>query len=329
MISSVPIVTHTRSDDPPADWRERILSTLASEGITEPSYVPGWRLFLINFTKLCGLIGLPGGILILLNFFLPDRFAPQVILCLLLSYPLSFLVFSKRLRILVRTAQVELHGRSPSHAVRNARHPPIFYLRAFSFDDEATVTPLKHFIGGRTAEMRLISRMRRYAPVLAIATPNEPDRALGALRFHVTEARWEDVVKTIVPCCRLVVWVTGNTRGLNWEIRHLVASLSPHRLLLWPHANIKTVNTLRQDWAVTAEPRNAEWRQFVDAHVDVFPKPLPHDITDIRFVAFDSDWTPIPVPGARYPARQADAFTDPKGLLAGLTSLLKETFHSA
>jgi hypothetical protein len=207
----------------------------------------------------------------------------------------------------------------------NARHPPIFYLRAFSFDDEAAVTPF--YLEAITAEMRLISRMRRYAPVLAIARPNEPDRALGALRFHVTDARWEDVVKTIVPCCRLVVWVTGNTRGLNWEIQELVASLPPRRLLLWPHANIRTAKTLRLDWAITAGQRNAEWRQFVDAHVDVFPKPLPHDITDIRFVAFDSDWTPIPVPGARYPARYS--FTDPKGLLAGLTSLLKEAFHSA
>ncbi len=37
--------------EPPADWRERLLNTLASDGISEPPYVPVWRLALINYLK--------------------------------------------------------------------------------------------------------------------------------------------------------------------------------------------------------------------------------------------------------------------------------------
>ena len=41
---------------PPADWRERLLTTLASDGVSEPPYVPVWRLVLINYSKACAWI---------------------------------------------------------------------------------------------------------------------------------------------------------------------------------------------------------------------------------------------------------------------------------
>lgn len=180
-----------------------------------------------------------------------------------------------------------------------AKRAPIFYLRAFSFDASAAV---QSHIGQFAPEEMLIRHMRGYAPVLAIAKPNDRNSALGALRFHVTDARWEAVVKDIVPCCQLVVWVSGSTRGLTWEIEHLISSLAPHRLLLWPNVNLEASKSWRNAWEGTARQRNADWQQFVDAHADVFPKPLPRDIAETRFVAFDADWTPIPIPSARYPA---------------------------
>ncbi len=332
MASSAPTITPARPADPPEDWRERIVAALASEGVTEPPYVPVWRLIVINAAKVAGLTYLnflPLFIVLLLAPHVSERAFLVLFLGSLLAVPLLYLTYtSKRLRIAGRTSRVEWRGRNPTHAVMTARHPPIFYLRAFSFDDTAAVMPVKHWIAP-TAEMTLILRMRGYAPVLAIAKPNKDDSALGALRFHVTDARWEEVVKAIVPCSRLVVWVTGSTRGLNWEIEHLVSSLAPHRLLLWPHVNVETADSFRRDWLATAARRNAEWRQFVDAHIDVFPKPLPRDITDIRLVAFDADWTPIPIPSARYPAWQKDAYTDPKGLVAGLHAFLEETFRTS
>jgi hypothetical protein len=252
MAFSVPTVTLTRPANPPQDWRERILAALASEGVTEPPYVPVWRLLLINGVKVAGLTYLnflPLFIVLALAPYISERVFSVLFLGSLLAIPIIFLTYtSKRLRIAGRTSRVEWRRRNPTHAVMTAQNPPIFYLRAFSFDDVTAVMPLKHWIAP-TAEMALILRMRRYAPVLAIATPNETDSALGALRFHVTDARWEEVVKAIVPCCGLVVWVTGNTRGLNWEIEHLVSNLAPHRLLLWPHVNVETANTFPEGLA--------------------------------------------------------------------------------
>jgi hypothetical protein len=325
MPSSVPTVLHDRLAEPPQDWRERILRVLASEGVTQPPYVPAWRLFVVNMAKIVGMefLGvLPTMAVMFAIPYLSGRAFLLLLIGSLIADVIIHVCLLARLKDTGRRMRVEWGGSNPTHAVSVSRDAPIFYLRAFTFDKVAAVLPRW---GGLSAEEILIRRMRRYAPVLAIATPNENEVGLGALRFHVTDARWEAVVKEIVPCCRLVVWVTGGSRGLNWEIEHLVSSLAPHRLLLWPSANAETAKTFRQDWKVTARQRDAEWQQFVDAHADVFPQPLPRDITDIRFVAFDADWTPIPIPSARYPARSY-AFIDPKRLTAGLHAFLEEAY---
>lgn len=326
MPSSVPTLLHERLAEPPQDWRERILRVLASEGVTEPPYVPAWRLFVINMAKVFGLeflSFLPTLAVALAIPFLPGReFLALLIGSLFADAMIIYVYTGARMNIAARRWRVEWGGCNPIHTIKGSRDAPIFYLRAFTFDRVAAV---QSSWGGLSPEEILIRRMRRYAPVLAIATPNEREAGLGALRFHVTDARWEAVVKEIVPCCRLVVWVTGGSRGLNWEIEHLVGSLAPHRLLLWPSANLDTAKSYRQDWNATARQRDAEWQQFVDAHADVFPQPLPRDIADIRFVAFDPDWTPIPIPSARYPARRY-AFIDPKRLTAGLHAYLEEIY---
>jgi hypothetical protein len=315
--------------DPPG-WREGILRALASEGVTEPPYVPVWRLALINTIVVSAwtcLNVLPLFAVLLAFPYLSFSEFIYLFYASLLVIPLIFIKFtSKRLRVLGRKSRVDWRGRNATHAVMKARRAPIFYLRAFMFDESAGELPFKHW-GGYSPEMILILRMRRYAPVLAIAKPHENQTGLGALRFAVTNPHWEDVVKAIVPCCRLVVWVTGNTPGLNWEIGHLIHSLPPHRLLLWPSVNIVTANVWKKDWAKTAHQRNTAWQQFVEAHKDVFPKPLPRDISDIRFLAFDRDWSPIPIPGPRYPYLRGEGLQDPKGLVTGLRAFLEERFR--
>jgi hypothetical protein len=320
--------------DPPG-WREGILRALASEGVTEPAYVPVWRLVLINTTVIVAWVFLP--FLPLFAVLLAAAYVPFSVFAFflfasLLAIPVIFIKFiSKRIPMLGRRSRVDWRGRNATHAVKNARRAPIFYLRSFMFDEEAGELPFKHWVG-YTPEMTLILRLRRYSPVLAIAKPHENQTGLGALRFAVTDEHWEEVVKAIIPCCRLVVWVTGNTPGLNWEIEHLVASLPPDRLLLWPSMNImtaswKTAHSWEKDWAETAYQRNTAWLQFVDAHKEVFPKPLPRDISDIRFIAFDRDWSPIPVPGPRYPYQTGENLQDPKGLIMGLRAFLNEKFR--
>ena len=87
------------------------------------------------------------------------------------------------------------------------------------------------------------------------------------------------------------IWTTGHTEGLRWEIKHLLESVPPQKLLLWLHVNIG-------NWK-KAE-RDSEWEKFRAAYKDVFPKELPADAARMRFIAFEDDWSPIPIPGPGY-----------------------------
>jgi hypothetical protein len=166
--------------------------------------------------------------------------------------------------------------------------------------------------------MMLVLLLRRFAPVLAIGRPGEAAPPPGALRFQVTDARWQATVESIVPCCQLIVWVSGHTSGLRWEIEHLVKSLPPQRLLLWPHVGI-------HQWS--RKRRAVEWERFLDGHGDVFPKALPRDIAGIRFIAFEADWTPVPIPGIRYPVTILDRLKYLHRSTMGLRSFLEERFR--
>jgi hypothetical protein len=317
--------------EPPADWRERLLNTLASDGISEPPYVPVWRLVLVNYLKVCAwillalflLYGIPAAA----GQLMTEAASAWVLPIWLIGVAIVLFWFVwPHAQNAVRQFKMELAGRNPSHAVMKAHRPPIFYLRSFAFDQTASAAPkwLQRLLtvgsgaaAASTPEMNLVRQLRRYAPVLAIGRPGEVHPPPGAMRFYVTDARWEATVKSIVPCCDLVVWVSGNTRGLGWEIEQLIKSLPPQRLLLWPHVHI---NKLKR------QQRDAEWLRFVDSHCDVFPKPLPRDVGTTRFIAFDADWTPLAIPNARYPAVLMDRMDLSRDTL-GLRSFLKERFR--
>jgi hypothetical protein len=260
--------------EPPVDWRERLLSTLASDGVSEPPYVPVWRLALINYLRVCAWMLLA----LLLIYGIPAA-AGQFMTETASNWVLSIWLIG---------VAIVLFWFIWPHA-QNAVRP----------------------------EMNLVRELRRYAPVLAIGRPGELHPPPGAMRFHVTDARWEATVKSIVPCCDLVVWVSGNTQGLGWEIEQLIKTLPPQRLLLWPHVHINKL---------TRQQRDAEWLRFVDGHSDVFPKPLPRNVGSTRFIAFDADWTPLSVPSARYPVVMMDRMDLNQNTL-GLRSFLRERFR--
>jgi len=327
-MTSDTVISTGVSADPPADWRERVLRALSSEGVSEAPHMPLWRLYLIHFAKFLGWLLLASAVVyapVAVALADPNISDKQGALFAALWWlTVTPVVLGKfvgpRFMETGRIFRSELYGRNPSHAVTTALRPPIFYLRSFAFDKTASTTPSYAL----TPEMLVTFQMRRYAPVIAIGRPGESHPPPGALRFHVTDEHWEAVVKQIVPCCQLVLWVTGNTTGLNWEIKQLVASLAPKRLLLWPNMNLEGANRYTINWKANAGQRNIEWCSFVDAHSGLFPKPLPRDITNVRFIAFDADWTPLPIPSHRYSEEFRDRLIDARGVTGGLRAFLRE-----
>jgi hypothetical protein len=94
-----------------------------------------------------------------------------------------------------------------------------------------------------------------------------------------------------------VVWVTGTTEGLRWELRHLREALPPEKLVLWAHPHLLGL----------AQPQaEQEWTRFCETLGSVLPVPLPRELGDARFFYFQKDWTAFRI-SARGPNADAAA----------------------
>ncbi|MFO0917884.1 MAG: hypothetical protein U0872_06155 [Planctomycetaceae bacterium] len=205
---------------------------------------------------------------------------------------LLFLLFTvgvlSRLRIYFLRQARQAGARSAEDELsRIGARRPILYLRSFALD-RAIGRPswLERYLGFNplpNAEQLLTVELKKLGPVIAIGRPGEKLPALGAARFYVSHERWQEKVVDVLECAQLVVWATGVTEGLRWEISHLAANIHPRRLILWAHPHL-----LRG----SAAQREAEWKKFRETLGAVFPKPLPETLGDARFFVFDGDWNP-------------------------------------
>jgi len=145
-------------------------------------------------------------------------------------------------------------------------------------------------LGGVIAllEPLIIRQLIAFGPVLAIGRPDEFEPPLGAMRFYVRHDIWEPTVERIARDCQLIVWTSGFTKGLQWELKHLLHSVEPSKLVIWLHMQL--IDGPEGE-------RQAQWDRFLELYGDSFPKPLPRDLDEMYFIAFDKDWNPIAVRG--------------------------------
>ncbi len=200
-----------------------------------------------------------------------------------------FVLARVRNMFLRRAWQSSARSAEDELARRGARRP-IFYLRSFGLDKRIGRPSIpERLLGTRpmnNVEQFLTRDLREIGPVIAIGRPDEKLPALGAARFYVAHDLWQQKVAEVLPHSQLVVWATGVTEGLGWEISHLVENVDPQKIIIWAHPHL-----LR----VSPKKREAEWAQFRQVLGDRFPKPMPETLGETRFIVFDKDWNPIPV----------------------------------
>jgi hypothetical protein len=294
-------------DDFPPDWRERLTAVLTSPGVTQPSHTSRARAWGLHLVRSAGvtawmLLWIAAAGLLAGALMPPVPPWAEAAIPAMLIVPVLAAAFAIRPRFLRFGAERFRVWRTenPARALAAATRPPVLYLRSFNFD-AATATETGQ--GGArflpfmrevlpSVEQNLVAILSRFAPVLAIGRPGELTPPAGAaLRFYVDDERWRGAIAALVPLCGIVVWATGHTPGLQWEIAHLVERKHPEQLLLWVHAHVVGGSPLAQQ---------AEWDRFRAICGGVFPQPLPDDIAHVRFIAFDRDWTPRPCPGPGY-----------------------------
>ena len=163
-----------------------------------------------------------------------------------------------------------LRSTSATEAVEKDRRPPILFLRAFNLDDQDP-----------GVEQSLVFALKQAGPVIAIGKPGESVALPGAHRDYVSDDDWQDQVLGMIDGCRFTAWVYGSTEGLKWEIRNLVKTLPPEKIVIvlpW--------------WDVPVEKRADLWREARATLDEVLPMQLPEECGAALFVRFGPDWTP-------------------------------------
>jgi len=263
-----------------SNWREWLLASLRDTGVEAPP-----DHFLKAALAFVGYVVIITGAIIVGDFVLPNV---PILGVLWIIFAIAVLA---RLRNLFMRRMWQARARSADEELQrpDSRHP-VLYLRSFALDAQLAAPSLIERLLGlvplANSEQVLTKELRRCGPVSAIGRPGEALPALGAARFYVTNERWKEKVADIVKVAELVVWATGTTEGLRWEISHLIESLPPDKLVLWAHPSL-----LR----VSEKEREAEWTRFRETLGSVFPRPLPERLGNARFIYFTAQHEPVPV----------------------------------
>ncbi len=165
---------------------------------------------------------------------------------------------------------------------------PFLYLRSFELDQEDGENTFPIYAGVSAPinpyESGIAAGFRGAGPLVAIGRPGEKFATLGASRVYVGDEHWQEKVGQLASNAALIIWVYGKTEGLKWEISELVGDVEPEKLVIaLPY------------WDVPPKKRAPLWQDVAATIGPVLPKPLPDTIGDSLFIAFDNNWTPIPV----------------------------------
>jgi hypothetical protein len=166
---------------------------------------------------------------------------------------------------------------------RSGGRPPVLYLRSFALDEEFERRSCWFF---DSLELPMTQLLSKCGPVIAIGKPGERLPPLGAARFYVDDQHWRDKIIDAVNASQLVLWTTGTSDGLRWEIAYLVRALSPKRLMLWAHPHL-----LR----IPKAEREGEWLRFVNSVSTIFPCPLPAQLGETRLFVFNANFEAIAI----------------------------------
>jgi hypothetical protein len=192
---------------------------------------------------------------------------------------------------------------SAQERLRKDKRRPVLYLRSFALDEtlNTRISLMSRLLGllssSQTLEEKVVSILSRLGPVIAIGRPGETLPTVGAARFYVGDDRWNQKVAEIASVAQLVIWASGTTDGLRWELQYLLKMLAPGRLLLWLHPNILGLH---------GAAREAEWRKFLEQFGDLLPAQFPAAIGETRFIYLRADGAPVAVSPDDYVVHNPD-----------------------
>lgn len=146
---------------------------------------------------------------------------------------------------------------------------------------------------------------RKVAPLITVGDPKEPFPQIGAWRFYCaseqatdadTEAVWKKEVESAIKRATLVIIHVATTESIKWELRKVVELCNPRDIVLCvnlPARHSGLANFLGKSYG---RELAHTWDLFRESCASIFPCELPEAPRNFRFLRFDHDWRPQPVP---------------------------------
>jgi hypothetical protein len=191
--------------------------------------------------------------------------------------------------------------RSPdagSALARDARRP-VLYLRSFHSDGRQVTSSWVMPSASETFEERLAGVLGRYGPVIAVGRPRERLPELGAARFYVDDAHWQEQVSDLMTQASAVVFLVGSSSGFFWELETAGRIVEADRILIVLNYPFDLSFVWREsfpNWARGGKGyqrwRESRYRAFRDAANDWLGGRLPESIGSGCILFFERDWTP-------------------------------------
>jgi hypothetical protein len=156
-------------------------------------------------------------------------------------------------------------SRGAAQVLQDDRRSPVVYLRSFRADSR-----------WYNIEDKLVEAAAKIGPVVAVGEPGEHFPPLGAARLYVDHAHWHDVVARLVAVAQLIIFRVRDTEGFWWELRHVVETIDPAKVLIW----------------IPGDDR----RKFDDALIARLSAALGHSLPPVEqsrgaaFIAFGPGW---------------------------------------
>ena len=144
-------------------------------------------------------------------------------------------------------------------------------------------------------EELLAYAFNRVGTLITIGSPLENLPLLGAQRIYAAEETWKGEVQRLAADAALVLLHVGSTRGVRWEIEHVVACCDPLRTVLCVNPAGKLTFSERLSWTLRRKRLRNTWMEFREACSAVFPNGLPAEVGEALFIRFDKSWNAMPL----------------------------------
>lgn len=282
-------VTSPQSKAGSSEWQQPVLQILQKYGIQHARPTQSAIGYYLAKGGLTWLL-LMGGAMV---WTYPAPILDRILIFVLYSVFSAVVGFLVLVPLHRKALQVNAHN-AEKELMKSGNRAPILYLRSFQFDEatkrsrwtlfdliDALITPGQLI---QTREQQIVETLRTFGPVIAVGRPGEELPPLGSTRIYVAHDQWKEAVSELAKVSQLVLWATGTTEGLRWELSHLVEKVPPERLLIWAHPHEMGLGT---------DDREREWSKFLADMGRLFIKPLPATLGANQFFSFDSDGTPF------------------------------------